>query len=77
MQSRLLDMCEVQGRLRASEERVRELERQARTSRQDGYFVETVREKLMRYDELEMNCKQLSEENAVLNQSRNNEHLLR
>lgn len=70
-------MCELQERLRASEERVRELERQVRMSRQDGYFIETVREKVMQYDELERKCKLLSEENAVLSQTRNNEHLLR
>lgn len=69
----------MEGRLRASEERVRELERQLKTFRQDGYFVdsETVKERLLGYDELARRCKQLSEENAILSQTRDNEHLLR
>ena len=67
----------LETQLRESRGRVRELERELKTLRQDSYFVDTVRDKLLKYDDLERRCSQLTEENAVLTQARDNQHLLR
>ena len=67
----------LEAQLKESRGRVRELERELKTLRQDSYFVDTVRDKLLKYDHLERRCGQLVEENAVLTQARDNQHLLR
>ena len=67
----------LEAQLKESRGRVRELERELKTLRQDSYFVDTVRDKLLKYDDLERRCGQLVEENAVLTQARDNQHLLR
>ncbi|XP_064406274.1 mitotic spindle assembly checkpoint protein MAD1-like [Halichondria panicea] len=67
----------AEGALKSSQARVKDLERQLKTHRQDSYLMETVRERLLLCDELERRMGQLQEENSVLIRNRDNQHLLR
>ncbi len=67
----------AEGALKSSHARVKDLERQLKTLRQDGYLMETVRERLLLCDELERRMGRLQEENSVLIGNRDNQHLLR
>lgn len=77
LKSRIHELESVESRLFHSEAEVKELQRSLRACKQDYYFVEAEKERLLKYNEVERQLRQLVEENALLRKQRDNADLLK
>lgn len=77
LKSRVRELESVESKLVHSETEAKELQRSLRTCKQDYYFVESEKEKLLKYNEIERQLRQLAEENSLLRKQRDNADLLK
>jgi len=77
LRKRIAELEKVEGQLLASQVEVKQLHHRLRMTRQDSHFIESMKEKILRHDELERQVQLLQEENASLRQDRANADLLR
>ena len=56
---------------------MKQLQRSMRAHKQDYYFVESEKEKLFKYNEIERQLRQLTEQNTLLRKQRDNADLLK
>ena len=77
LRGRITELKTVESDLLRSEAQVKELERKLRMFQHNEHFLQSQQQKVLKYDELERQLQQLTEENATLKGQKDNVDLLR